>query len=243
MAQYFLMVSSMDIIQTINQLKEPQAKQALAKLLEHYMTPAFGALPKGEVELMVLSTLQDIGVVSQEPEVYELVTKLKVTRSKARGLIYDSELRRSSEADLDGKVKLLLKKPLIQKRGGLFVLEVENPLVSDHLKAKIQKLGYVTDGSFSPSIIKLGLDAVTALIESCLTQQEQKKLKKVLIKAGAPDNSFQGVVKAFLKRLVAKVASDTGEALIDKVSEYISPIIDAAIDTVEQKAKDLFRDD
>ncbi|MCH8551782.1 MAG: hypothetical protein LAT62_07590 [Natronospirillum sp.] len=233
----------MDIEQIVNNSTEEDAKSALAYFLKSYMTPAFGALPKNEVELIVLNVLEKLNAIDEEPELYELVSKLKVTRSKARGLIYDRELRRSSEEELDEKVKTLLKKPLIQKNGDLYVLEVENPLVSDHLRSKVQKLGYVSDGSFSPSIVKLGLDAVAALIESYLTHQERDDVKDALVAAGAPDTSFKGVIKATFKKVAAKVASDTGEALMEKASDFISPILDAGIELVTEKAGELFGED
>lgn len=232
----------MDIEQLVNNSSEEDAKSALNYFLQSYMAPAFGALPKNEVELIVLNVLEKLNAIDEEPELYELVSKLKVTRSKARGLIYDRELRRSSEEELDEKVKVLLKKPLIQKNGDLYVLEVENPLVSDHLRSKVQKLGYVSDGSFSPSIVKLGLDAVAALIESYLTDQERDDVKGALVAAGAPDTSFKGVIKATFKKVAGKVASDTGEALMEKASDFISPIIDAGIDLVTEKARELFEE-
>ncbi|MFG6178932.1 hypothetical protein ACGTN6_16980 [Halomonas sp. THAF12] len=232
----------MNIEQIVNDSSDEETKSALTYFLQSYMTPAFGALPKNEVELIVLNVLEKLNAIDEEPELYELVSKLKVTRSKARGLIYDRELRRSSEEELDGKVKALLKKPLIQKNGDLYVLEVENPLVSDHLRSKVQKLGYVSDGSFSPSIVKLGLDAVAALIESYLTEQERDDVKGALVAAGAPDTSFKGVIKATFKKVAGKVASDTGEALMEKASDFISPIIDAGVDLVTEKARELFEE-
>lgn len=232
----------MDINQIVNNASEKEAKAALSYLLQHYMTPAFGALPKGEVELIVLNVLEQLKAIDSEPEQYELVSKLKVTRAKARRLMYDRELRSSSDQQLDDKVKALLKRPLIQKNGDLFVLEVENPLVSDHLRAKVQKLGYVSDGSFSPSLIKLGLDAIAALIESYLSDEEKDKVKKALIAAGAPDTSFKGVIKATLKKVSAKIAADTGEALMDSASEYISPILDGGVKLVTKQATKLFKD-
>lgn len=233
----------MDINQIVTGATEEEAKSALSYFLQNYMTPAFGALPKNEVELIVLNVLEKLGAIDEEPELYEFVSKLKVTRSKARGLIYDRELRRSSEDELNNKVKNLLKRPLIQKNGDLYVLEVENPLVSDHLRSKVQRLGYVSDGSFSPSIIKLGLDAITALIESYLSAQEKNDIKAALVAAGAPDTSFTGILKATFKKVASKVASDTGEALMDKASEFISPIIDAGIDLIKEKANELFEPD
>ena len=230
----------MDIKLIINALPEAKAKAVLAQLLERYLTPAFAALPKNEVELLVLDALEQVGALSAAPQLYELVSKLKVTRPKARRLIYDRELRHSSSADLDAKVKALLKRPLLQKQGELFVLEVENPLVSDHLRDKVQQLGYVSDGSFSPSLIKLGLEAITALIASLLSTTEQEQVRLALVAAGAPDGSLKGVLKATLKKVASKVAADSGEALMDKAAGYLAPIVDASIAALGEKAAELF---
>ena len=230
----------MDIKLIINALPEANAKAVLAQLLERYLTPAFAALPKNEVELLVLDALEQVGAISADPQLYELVSKLKVTRPKARRLIYDRELRHYSSADLDAKVKALLKRPLLQKQGELFVLEVENPLVSDHLRDKVQQLGYVSDGSFSPSLIKLGLEAITALIASLLSTTEQEQVRLALVAAGAPDGSLKGVLKATLKKVASKVAADSGEALMDKAAGYLAPIVDASIAALGEKAAELF---
>ncbi|GAB4174092.1 MAG: hypothetical protein Tsb0017_11600 [Geothermobacteraceae bacterium] len=230
----------MDIRKLITDAGDEKAKDALAYFLEQYTSPAFGALPKNEVELIVLNVLERLGGIGEEPEVYELVSKLRITRSRARNLIYDRELRKSTESDLDEKVKGLLKKPLIQKNGDLYTIEVENPLVSDHLRAKVQKLGYVSDGSFSPSIVKLGLDAISALIESYLSDEEKSKVKDALVAAGAPDTSLKGVLKATFKKVASKVASESGEALMDKASEFFGPIVDAGIEQITAKVTGLF---
>lgn len=230
----------MDITQIVNAAEPAKVRAVLAQLLNQYLNPAFGALPKHEVELLLLNSLVQLGAISAEPQVYELVASLRVTRAKARGLLYSHELRQSSAADLDQKVKNLLKRPLLQKDAELFVLEVENPLVADHLRAKLQSLGYLSDGSFSPSLIKLSLEAICALIESLLTPEEVRQVQATLIAAGAPDGSFKGVLKATLKKLAGKIAADTGEALMDKAAELLTPILDAGIALLSEKAKDLF---
>ncbi|WP_432719616.1 hypothetical protein R0381_000245 [Jeongeupia wiesaeckerbachi] len=227
----------------IDAVDDATVRGALRDLLAGYLNPAFSALPKQEVELLFLNALAKIGAIDADPELYELVSKLRVTRAKARGLIYARELRRSSEAELDAKVKALLKKPLIQKEGEAFVLEVENPLVSDHLRAKVKQLGYLSDGSFSPSIVKLGLDAISALAEASVADADKESLRLALVAAGAPDTSLRGIFKAAIKKVASKVAADTGEALMDKVSDYMSPLIDASVDAILEKAGELFDGD
>lgn len=230
----------MDLEQIIHAAGDARAAGALKTLLERFLDPAFGALPKSEIELLLLGALEEVGAVSAEPGVYELVTKLRVTRTKARNLIYERELRRLTPTELDSRVRNLLKRPIIQKSGDQFVLEVENPLVSDHLRSKVQALGHVSDGSFSPSIVKLPLDAVVALIELYIPEDQRAPVKAALVAAGAPDASFKGVLKAVLKKVAGKVASDTGEALLENASEYISPIVDATVAGLTDKIAEVF---
>ncbi len=215
-------------------------QKVLAELLESYLDPAFGALPKKEVDLMMVQAMEKLGFVSETPSLYELVTQLRVTRAKARNLIYDMELRRLDTADLDTRVKEALKHPLLQKQGELFALEIENPLVIDHLRAKLQTLGHASDGSFSPSLVKISLGAVASLLEDYLTKAEQHSLRKTLVKAGAPDTSFHGVIKSTIKAIAKKVAQDSGDALVDKVNDYLAPMIDGAADVLAERAKGLF---
>jgi hypothetical protein len=232
----------MDINNIVHSSREEQCKRVLSSLLRGYLTPAFGALPKNEVELLILQALESLDCIPEEPKVYELVSKLRVTRSKARTLLYERELRRFSPEDLDEKVKLILKKPLLQKDAKGFILEVENPLVSDHLRSQVQELGYVSDGSFSPSIVKLGFDAVSALIESNLSDEEIEKVKEALIRAGAPDKSFRGIIKATLRKVASKIAADAGDAAMEQLSDYVAPIFDGAIEGFLEKAEPLFQE-
>lgn len=93
---------------------------ALGTFLTRYLTPAFGALPKAEIDLLVLNLLEDIGAINNDSGVYELVSKLKITRSKARNLIYQRELRATTSDQLDLRVRAILQRPIIQKAGDVF---------------------------------------------------------------------------------------------------------------------------
>ena len=77
----------MDITQIVNAADDNHVRAVLAQLLSQYLNPAFGALPKNEVELLMLNSLAQLGAISAEPQVYELVASLRVTRAKARGLL------------------------------------------------------------------------------------------------------------------------------------------------------------
>jgi hypothetical protein len=230
----------MDIRSITAEIETRQMKGALDEFLLSFLDPAFGALPKGEVELLVLRLLTQIGAVSERPNVYELVGKLRVTRSKARQLIYAQELRSRTVEELEADIRELLRRPILQKRGDLFKLEVENPLVSDHLRAKLQELGHATDGSFSPSLVTITLEGMVALIEAQLSKAERETTFAALVRAGAPDKSLRGVLRSALKRLGEKVADEAGGAIAGEVADYIGPLLESRGPAITAAFRSLF---
>ncbi len=216
---------------------DQECRKILESLLGAYLTPAFGVLPKREVELLMLEALVAVKTLPPEPSIHDLISTLRITRSRARSLLYDRDLRRMAGSDLDGLLKEALRRPLLQRQGELFALEIENPVLVDHLRKKLSELGHTTDGSFSPSIVRLSLDAAVALLESYLAPKAQKEMKAALIRAGAPDGSLRGAIRAVIKKLASKVADDTGTALVDDAEGFLRPLLEGARDTVIERVK------
>lgn len=221
--------------QRLAALPDAQAKALLGELLQAYTQPVFGALPKAELELAMLRAMQGLGLLPDQPTLYELIATLRVTRAKARALLYALELRRSDAAQLDARLKTLLRAPLLLKQGELFGLEIENPLLADHLKDRLQRLGHASDGSFSPTLVTLKLEALVALLQSFVAEQDQDTLRQALIKAGAPNTSFTGLLTAGLKKLGAKLAEEAGAAAAEKLSDTLGPLLDAVLAPVVKR--------
>jgi hypothetical protein len=198
----------MDIETILHDAGATRSERALRTFVERYLDPAFGALPKGETELLVLDLLTDLGALSARATAYELVSRLRIPRARARRLIYERDLRKQRPEDLDAEVRALLSRPRIVKNGDLFVLDVDNPLVADHLHARVVELGYVADGSFSASVVRLPLEAVVALVAYYVDPDGREAVRLALVRAGAPDTSFQGVLTAVLRK-VGESASRT----------------------------------
>jgi len=221
----------MEIQQQIQGSSEASTKEVLDLILAAYLSPAFGVLTKREIDILIFDALEKIGYIDANPTIYSLIQKLRVTKSKARQLLYERELRRMNDKDLDARVKELLKRPTIQKQGELFALEIENPLLSDHLRAKVQTLGYASDGSFSPSLVKLSDEAIVALIDALLDEKQKKEVTRAFEKLGLPDKSFKGVLKGVLKVLAKKAADEAGSKLVENV---LGPVIDGAFDGIKK---------
>ncbi len=225
----------MDVHTHLKSVPDPKVRDALGLILASYLSPAFGSLTKREIDLLIFNALERIGYIEENPTLYSLVQKLRVTRSKARALLYEQELRRLGERDLDQQVRDVLKHPVLQRQGELFVLEVENPLLSDHLRARVQALGYASDSSFSPSLVKLSDDAIIALLDDMLDEKTKAGVRKEFIKAGLPDKSFRGFLKDVVKALARKAADEAGSRVIEKVW---GPIVDGAFDGLAKVIKD-----
>ena len=87
--------------------------------------------------------------------------KLRVTKAKARSLLYQVALRRNHIAeDANDALRSLLTQPRVMKEGDKVFIEVVDPLHMDSLGQQIRELNYISDGSFSGSIAKISVDAL-----------------------------------------------------------------------------------
>ena len=110
------------------------------------------------------------------------------------------------------------------------------------MKDRLKRLSFTTDGSFSPSLVKLTKEAFNALIVDCVPSENQAEVKASLIAAGAPDSTFGGVVKAVLVKLGGKFADSAGEELAGNISEYLGPILSGSTAGIALRISELFHD-
>ena len=230
----------MDIKAITNNAGNAKCKEALEKFLEDFLSPAFGAKSKGEIELAVLNLLISIGAISKNPSSYELASALKITKQKARTIIYNQELRTRTHDELDQEIRTLLLNPVIQKRRNGFAMMVESPLVLEHMRAKLQRQGHFTDCSFSPNVVTLNAGAMAALIEFFLSGEQKKAAEKVLKKAGAEGSSLRDLLTSTLEKLVERFADDARDAVINGASDLIVHILDGTIENAQEFIQNLF---
>jgi hypothetical protein len=230
----------MSIKQAIADLDDSERREILEFILEGVSTPSFGSMPRKETELLMLEALVKVRYLDADPTLYQLTQRLRVTRAKSRSLIYERDLRRLDAAKLDQLLQSAITKPLIQKQGDLFCLEIENPLLTDHLKYKLGRLGHATDVSFSPSIVKLTLDVFNALIVDLIPTERRAAIKAALVAAGAADESFSGLIRGVLVRLGGRFADSAGEALGENISDYLAPLFSGAGSEITSRISNLF---
>jgi hypothetical protein len=225
------------LIEKIEALNAQDAKQALINIFKGYLNPAFGALPKRENEIVMFQALQELKIFDKHPDLYSLLSSLRITRGKARTLLYESNLRQNF--DLESELLDTLKNPVLLKENDKVCLEIDNPLLIDHLKHVLKELGHITDGSFSPDLVKLTPDAYKKLLNNKFDKISKKELKKALIECGAEKElTVKSILTSVLKKVGKKVADDAG----DKAGEYIGDYLGELFDSGFKKAAEFVKE-
>ena len=224
----------MNINNKIDSLDSEESSKVFKELLKEYIKPAYGAMSKRDFDIILFMKLQELEVIAKTPEIYDVVSSLKVTRAKARNLIYESKLRTSTENDLENELKELVSSPIL-KDGDKVSLEIGNPYLADYLRSKLRSLNHITDGSFSNELLKMTVDAYIDLFISVLPDCRED-IEKALIRSGAKkDTSLKSIVKSIVEKLAKKALGDIGDAVIDNVSDYLKPIIEGQITNITNR--------
>lgn len=237
-------------VSAVDQLTEDQAKGILKELFGRVCTPAFGVLPQRELDLTLFDALRKSGVVSTKASLYDLMTQLKVTRAKARNLLFEVQIRAAqSEASLDDMVKAAISRP-----GGFaaeskyLVLGIEDPVVQAHLKELAREVGHITDASFDATIVRITPSALGAVAERLLTEEERQAYDEALIDAGIrKPGGIKAVITGGLKHLLTKalgeeakdasveLAQGLAEGYIEELTDYLAPKGQKALDRIKRE--------
>lgn len=228
------------LINKINAVEPELAKQAFVDFIHLYLTPAFGSLPKREIDIALFQILQDLKIFDKNLEIYALLSSLRVTRSKARGLLYEANLRSNNNSNLDDELFDLLKDPVFLKDNDKICLEIGNPLLIDHLKHSLKEVKRITDGSFSPELVKLTPEAYLALINSKFARVSKEDIKKALIDCGTKKQiSAKSLFLSVLNKIGKKILGDATDSVGETIGDYLSPLINHASKNVTDLVEEI----
>lgn len=234
----------MDLITLLNEADANDVKQRFIELVNSYLQPSYGSMSKRDFEILLFMKLQELGAIQKEPDLYQLIKDLKISRTRVRNLSYEAKMRTSEEEDLDNELIQLLQKPVFLKDADKVAIEIQNPLLTDHFRFKVKELGFITDGSFFVELVKLNYSAYIALVESMISVEAKKTTVKLLVDADIMrDTSFKGVFTELVKKIGSKIANEVGEQAIDEAFKYLSPIISGKIGDAKDILLELFKKD
>lgn len=211
--------------QYLNSADESILREALRMLFVPHATPVFGASKSVEHEVAALNALKLLGYVSMNADEFELVERLRVTKPKARNLLYQSALRASEDSDaVENALREVLSSPRIKRDGAFFLIEVPQPLTMDRLRARVRTLGFISDGSFSGGLAKVPEEALAALVDSLMPVEQKAAVLNAMKKQGLTDTSLQGVLKGALRRVGSRVAAEAGEEVMSSAGDFLKQV-------------------
>lgn len=236
-------------LDAVEGLSEAAAKEVLTDIFTQVTQPAFGILPQRELDLMLFRALRKSGVIARDATLYELMSQLKITRAKARNLLFDLEMREASESggDLDARAKEALSNPRgFVQDGAYLVFGVENPVVQAHLKEKVNALGHLTDASFDSSLVRIKPAALPALIEELMSDDDQRAFREAMIDAGfEKDDTLTAALTESLKHLSKKylgeATTEIAGGYIEQLSNMMMPRAQKAKNALSDMLKDVFK--
>ena len=216
-------------------MQKPAAATAFVTMfVDGYLTPAFGARTKSEIDLLVLGCLINAGALDPGAPVYDLARALNLTPTRVRSLILNWQLRSSGQnLDLRGALVQALGKTRFAKNGSLLTFGIENPLLREEVEARLKRRGIFADASFSREIVRLPVDAFAEFLDDLVDEATKRELRRRLVEDHQlPDRSFKALLAGLLSKLGEKVAGQAGEAI---VGELLKPFGSKAVENVAER--------
>lgn len=209
-------------------------RTVLSTLLAPHASPVFGAAKLVEHEVAALRALHLLGVIQTDADEYDLVETLRITRAKARALMYQVALRNPQSAEsVDESLRLALISRQLVRDGQFFLLEVPDPLTMDRLRKRVRVNGDITDGSFSGSVAKLPERALIRLAEDLIPAHVRAEAIRKWSEAGVHDPSWQSAIKEFLLSISKKVVDEAGVSALQSLGHHLRPLFSDAFATLK----------
>lgn len=210
------------IATAVSVLSLEASHEALITLLTPHFNPVFGGAKTVEHEVAAISALQSMGFISCNPEPFELIVKLRITKAKAASLLYQVDLRRSvDDTAWDNRIKHVLTSPAISKDGDYYCVSVSSPLLKETIRNRLKTLDVVVDDSFATEILRIPAHGFMKLVVSLMTEQDQEVAKAHLAKVGIPTSSVISLAQGLAIKFGEKFAGDSGGVLGKEAAQWL----------------------
>lgn len=178
------------------------------EFLDNYLRFGLGAMPKSDVDALVMHLLDRYGVDGAGPLAIHsnqtVSEKLKTPVSKVKRLRYDAALKFGGriEDQAMGRLLAALSKASLEADGERICLIIEDTLAKNWLQGQLKLNQQIFDHSFNTEIVKVSVSGLFAVLETVFDGGEIAKFKAGYDAAKAKQ-SQQARLKAF-KTVIGK---------------------------------------
>src|ERR1700687_1619349 len=107
------------MVELMTAITEPEAAQAFATaFVGEYLTPAFGARSKSEIDLLVFTCLIEARALDPAAPIYDIARTFNLTPARVRTLLFNWQLRATAKGfDLKSALVVALRQTRFAKDG------------------------------------------------------------------------------------------------------------------------------
>ncbi len=192
--------------------------------MQRFVAPAFGVLPKSEVDLLVFTLLTEAGLIDPDGAIYAIARVLNINPAKARSLVFQYQLRNVSEADTETAVLTTLTKARYWKAGDSLAFGVESPLVRAAIAARMRERGVFADVSLSGDILKVSPKQFSDVLADLVPAATAQELAKALRKAGVDESRVRKAIKELSGKVAEDFIKDQGKEGLGELLKWIGRV-------------------
>lgn len=178
-----------------------------------YTQNSFGSISKRELDIYLFHAFRKMGKI-QGDDAWKIAQSLRISKSKAQTLLYESTLRYGMD-DVNSKIKAVLNSLPRLIDGEVVWLMVGDKYVRETMRAYLMERNIVTDLSFASEIIKMPVEGYWELQEK-YNKENLSKMKR---------EEFINKLKKMPKDMLSDFLSQTvGNAVSDGVKQLFEMI-------------------
>lgn len=213
----------------------------LDDFLAAYRKPSFGALPKREIDLLVLTLLFKAQAIDENDSDQKLSRQLFIPESKVKALRYELDVRSQVLNDQWIKQELIaaLEKASVftAQNQGRIALHIRRPLLRKEVEDILAKDNSFADYSFNRNLLILNAETFGKLLDYALTESRRQEIEKKLQDALKQEGSSKLDGTALLNKFLMSAAESSGKAAGEKVVGAISALLTGGLSEIAQLIK------
>lgn len=214
---------SADSQQPIGNIGNLDANAFLQDFFTVFVRNGYGALPKREIELLVLELLLKHSSTwsSEEPPTYELARLLRISPRRLRSLLDDLAYRDAARDENWCRKQLrdILKKSEKIKHGTWIAVQIDDGLIRDFATATVRREFGIVDTSFNTAIVKLTGEKFGALAASVLEPEEWEPILEALdtakMETEQDPKSPKSAIRLFIDAFATSAGEEAGKQTVD----------------------------
>ena len=170
------------------------------EFLDKYLTFGLGAMPKADIDALVMSLLDKYGFNEDGPLAslsnQAVSAKLKAPVTRVKKLRYEAALKFGGDVEQEARARLLaaLWNASLEPADNKICLIIEDALAKNWLQGQLKASAQIFDHSFNTEIIKVSADGLFTVLKGIF-----------------PGKELNGFVKAFQEQRKAQTAAERAE--------------------------------